>query len=241
MQFEDFKSKIISTFSKNQMLDVLTEDSITKFYNFTEQLLITNNTTNLTTIKDIDGVILKHLLDSVAISASIPHGANVIDVGCGPGFPSIPLAIIRSDLQITALDSTGKKIDFVNSAALQLNLHNLKGVCGRAEEFTVTAREKYDVSVSRAVARLNILAEISLPLVKIGGLFIAMKSNKGEEEYTEAQRGISTLGASLQSINKQTFSNEAESIERETYIFTKHHATPPQYPRKYAQILKKPL
>ena len=97
MQFEDFKSKIHTAFAQNGMTDMITEEIISKFYDFTEYLLETNKTTNLTAITDIDGVILKHIIDSVAISAVIPRGANVIDVGCGPGFPSIPLAIVRDD------------------------------------------------------------------------------------------------------------------------------------------------
>ena len=241
MQFEDFKNKIHAAFTQNGMAGIITEETLSKFYDFSEYLLETNKTTNLTAITDIDGVILKHIVDSVAISSAIPHSANVIDVGCGPGFPSIPLAIVRDDLSITALDSTGKKIDFVNSAIAKLQLSNIKGVCSRAEEFVVDYREKFDVSVSRAVARLNVLAEISLPLIKVGGTFIAMKSNKGEEEYAEAEKGIETLGASLSKIDKQTFTNNSEAIERETYIFTKKRKTPSQYPRKYSQILKKPL
>lgn len=241
MQFEDFNSKIHTAFAKNGMSSMITKETVSKFYDFTEYLLETNKITNLTAITDIDGVILKHIVDSVAISPAIPHDANVIDVGCGPGFPSIPLAIVRDDLQITALDSTGKKIDFVNSAVAKLQLSNIKGVCSRAEEFAIEFREKFDVSVSRAVARLNVLAEISLPLVKVGGTFIAMKSNKGEEEYAEAKKGIEILGASLTKIEKCSFTNSAEAIERETYIFSKNHKTPSQYPRKYAQILKKPL
>lgn len=241
MQFEEFKVKIVGAFSENEMFEMLTEDRIQKLFEFTELLLETNKTTNLTAITDIDSVILKHLVDSAAISPLISQAESVIDIGCGPGFPSIPLAILRDDLSITALDSTGKKIDFVNAVAHALGLNNIQAICGRAEDFVEAHRESFDCSVSRAVARLNVLAEISLPLVKVGGRFIAMKSSRGEEELTEAKKGIQTLGADLNSVSKRKLSNRTETIERETYVFVKTSPTPKQFPRKYSQILKKPL
>ena len=122
-----------------------------------------------------------------------------------------------------------------------LQLNNLTAVCARAEEFVSDHREAFDVSVSRAVSRLNILSELSLPLVKVGGKFIAMKSNKGKEEYDESKSGISILGGRLASVSEYSLSYGNISISREIYIFEKNSHSPANYPRKYAQIFKKPL
>lgn len=234
-------STLVSAFEENGLGDLLTNDSADKLYHFSNLLVETNKITNLTAITDEKGIILKHFVDCASISRYIPTGSKIIDVGCGAGFPSLPIAIIRPDVSVTSLDSTGKKIDFVNKTASSLGLTNISAVCARAEEYAEANRESFDLCTSRAVARLNILAELCLPLVKIGGQFVAMKSNKGAEEYAEAANGIKKLGASLESSKEQTFKLDDDTITRETYIFKKTSSTPKGFPRKYAQILKKPL
>ncbi|MBQ8409041.1 MAG: 16S rRNA (guanine(527)-N(7))-methyltransferase RsmG [Clostridia bacterium] len=231
----------MKVFSENGLVSLINEDKAKKLFELSNLLIETNKTTNLTAITDEKEVLLKHFVDSAAIAEFIDDGKSVVDVGCGAGFPSLPIAILRGDLTVTALDSTGKKINFVKHAAEKLDLKNIKAVCARAEDFAVDNRESFDVAVSRAVARLNVLVEITLPLVKTGGCLIAMKSNKGKEEFEEAEQGIFTLGGSLERVKEETLSFNDASITRETYIFKKVRKTPAQYPRKYAQILKKPL
>lgn len=241
MDKNQYISTLLSAFESNGISYLVTAESSEKLYLFSNLLVETNKITNLTAITDEKGIILKHFVDCASISRYIPTNSRLIDVGCGAGFPSLPLAIIRPDITVVSLDSTGKKIDFVNKTAAELELDNITAACARAEEFVTENREMFDVCTSRAVARLNILSELCLPLVKVGGLFIAMKSNKGAEEYAEAQNGITKLGATLKFSKEESFSLESDLITRETYVFEKGRPTPKEFPRKYAQILKKPL
>lgn len=241
MTYTEYKETLCKAFSENLPEIKLSEDAIDRFYRFSSILIETNKTFNLTAITDEKDVILKHFVDCATISKHIPANSRIIDVGCGAGFPSIPIAILRSDLSIASLDSTGKKTSFIGSCAKELGLGNINAVCARAEDFAEGNREQFDVCTSRAVARMNVLAEICIPLVSNGGKFIAMKSSKGGEEYAEAKQGICKLGCSLESSEKIALQLDESKIEREIYVFKKEHITPKQYPRKYAQILKKPL
>lgn len=238
---EYFTSKLIEGFKSNDMGGLITNSSAQKLEQFANLLIETNNKYNLTAITDDDGIILKHFIDSASISLHIPHSSKLIDVGCGAGFPSLPLAIIREDLYVKAIDSTGKKVNFVNFAAKQLGLTNISAECTRAEVFANVSRETFDVCTSRAVARLNILSELCIPLIKTGGVFIAMKSSKGGEEIAEAGKGIETLGCSLNVSEVKTLKLNESTIEREIYVFKKLRQTPKEFPRNYSQICKKPL
>lgn len=241
MTFSEYYNLAINAFSENNIRHLITEEKVKKLYKLSSLLVETNKHVNLTAITDEKEILLKHFVDSAAVSDLISVGASVIDIGCGAGFPSLPLAILREDLRIVSLDSTGKKIEYVKKAAEMIGLNNVTAVCGRAEEYVVENREKYDISISRAVARLNVLAEISLPLVRVGGKFIAMKSNKGQEELDEAKKGIKILGAELEFEKDECLKIEDDEIVRKTYVFKKVQKTPATYPRKYAQIQKKPL
>ncbi len=232
---------IIDLFEKNNLGHLIDADKAEKLYDLSNLLVETNKVTNLTAITDEKDIILKHFLDSATVSDSFSDQWSVLDVGCGAGFPSLPLAILRPDLKITSIDSTGKKITFVNRAAELLGLSNLKAICTRAEDLVKSDREKFDACTSRAVARLNVLAELCIPFVKVGGLFVAMKSDKGSEEYDEAKKGILTLGCELDNKRALTLADENSTIAREIYCFEKVAHTPTQYPRNYSQITKKPL
>ena len=214
-----------------------------QFYHFTEYLLEINAHTNLTAIREPIGIIDKHYIDSLLAMDLTPEGSRVLDLGCGPGFPSIPLAIMRPDLEITALDSTTKKIDFVQKSAGILQLSNLKGIAGRAEDVKLRKNlGKYDIVVSRAVARLNVLCELCIPYLKIGGSLVALKGAKFEEELTEASNAIKILGAETTKIErKELITTENQAETRGMIVIQAKKESPNQYPRAYAAILKKPL
>ena len=214
-----------------------------QFYRFTEHLLEINAHTNLTAIREPIGIIDKHYIDSLLAMDLLPKGARMLDLGCGPGFPSIPLAIMRPDLEITALDSTSKKIDFVQKNAEILQLSNLNTVSGRAEDAKLRKElGKFDIVVSRAVARLNILCELCLPYLKVGGSLIALKGIKFEEELNEATNAIKVLGGKTINVEQKTLTTTEDQAETRGIIVIKLQKEPPiQYPRAYAAILKKPL
>lgn len=205
------------------------------------KLLQENEKYNLTAIKTLDGVIAKHLFDSVAVEAYIPENATVIDVGTGAGFPSLPLAVIRNDIRIVALDATEKKIGFVNTTAAELGLSNVSGLYGRAEELSTQPplREKYDCAIARSVAGLPVLSELCLPFVKVGGSLLAMKADRAMHEIEESQRALTLLGASTPEVIH--LYNDENGEARLLFTSKKQSSTPANYPRRFAQIKKKPL
>ena len=224
------------------MIAYADESAIRKFYDLTDLMLETNRVMNITALTTTDKIIPLHYADCVKATEWIPQNATVADIGCGGGFPVLPLAIVRPDLRITGIDSTEKKIRYVQSTAEKLGLQ-VTAISGRAEELAKNPehRDSYDCVISRAVARLNILNELCLPYVKVGGRLIALKGAAGEAEYLEAKNGIFKMGGELDSlISYKLYMNEEEE-QRYSVIIQKNSPTPKEYPRTFGNIKKKPL
>ena len=199
---------------------------------------------NLTAITEPEAVILRHYVDSLTVSDYLPQGARVIDIGCGAGFPTLPLAIVRLDLRILALDSTAKRIDYVAQTAKMLGLTNVEAIASRAEDAAAVGnplREAFDCAISRAVANLPVLCELCLPFVAVGGRFVAMKAAQADREVDLARGGITKLGGQLSSVIPLELIGSDGKEERNLVVTEKIEKTPKIYPRNYAQIKKKPL
>lgn len=214
----------------------LSKEQINLFETLYHDILQANEKFNLTAIKAQEEFILKHYIDSLAGLRFLSGGDSVIDVGCGAGFPSFPLAIAKNDIKITALDSTSKKIAFLNEEAKKLNLKNLIGVAARAEDAGKGAmRESFDAAISRAVAPLPILLELLAPFVKSGGKILAYKTD--ESELEGAADKLKELSIKLTCTERFNMPYGKRAI----LIFEKEGALLEKYPRQYGQIKKKPL
>lgn len=202
----------------------------------------TNKLYNLTAVTSEEGVCGLHFADSLIAARYPKKNGSMLDIGCGAGFPSLPIAIVRQDLTVNAIDSTAKKIAFSTAFASENGIKNFVSSAARAEELAKTAkRESYDTVTARAVARLNVLSELALPFVKVGGTFMALKGSMGRDEYEEAKKAVKTLGGELERIEERTLVLPSETQSR-TIIFIKKVAkTPSAYPRMYSKISKSPL
>lgn len=237
-----FKELFTDIFQKNGLDQYIRDDIIAKFEELTDIMIATNAVMNITALTTMDKIIPLHYADCAKIADSIPQGAKIADIGCGGGFPILPLAIIRPDLQLVGIDSTDKKIKYVQNTADHFGL-NVKAISGRAEDLAKIAehRDAYDIVVSRAVARLNVLDELCVPFLKIDGKFIAMKGAAGQEELDEAINGIHKLGGELISAKEYEL-HTGETAEKRVLIeIQKTKATPKEFPRGFGAIKKKPL
>ena len=211
-----------------------------KLARYAELLLEKNKVMNLTAITAPRDVATLHLLDCAALAAQLDlSGKRVIDVGTGAGFPGMVLAILTPDARFTLLDSLGKRVDFLKEVQTDLGLKNVTCVHARAEEFAAQHREQFDLAASRAVAQLNVLCELTLPLVKVGGLFAAMKSTSTDEEIAAARSAIAQLGGQLAGCTDYPVP-ETDVVHRIVRI-EKVRPTPKQFPRAFARIKKAPL
>lgn len=240
---QSFISKLNKAFGDNGFAKMLSLEVSEKFLALTERMLEENEKYNLTAITDIDKIILNHYADCAALAIRLPKDARIADIGCGAGFPTLPVAILRADVQIFAVDSTAKRIAYVAETARLLGLENVEAVAMRAEDGGKNPlyREKFDVVTARAVAEMRVLSELCLPYVKVGGQFMAMKGKNAEFELQGAKRAISTLGGRDVKVEQITLKGEGEDLTHPLIIVAKKEKTPVSYPRPYAQICKKPL
>ena len=221
----------------------INDDQLKQFNQYFELLVEWNEKINLTAITDKEEVYLKHFYDSIMPLwlFDIPEAAKLVDVGAGAGFPSIPMKIIRPDLEITIIDSLNKRITFLDNLVNDLNLDKVSNVHARAEEAGQDPqyREQYDIATARAVASLNVLTELCIPLVKKGGYFLALKSQRAETEVEEAQAAIKVLGAKYEGQETETL--PIEGSERTLVRIRKTLNTPKKFPRKPGKPNKQPI
>ena len=196
-----------------------------------------NEVMNLTAITEATQVAKLHLLDSLTVLCCADlKGKKLIDVGCGAGFPGVPLALACPEARITLLDSLGKRMKWLEEVLPTLGV-NAECVTARAEEAVATRRETYDFATSRAVARLNILLELTAPYVKVGGAVLAMKGAAAKEELAECANAIKKLGLKLEEVREFPIDGTSHAV----IVLRKVAHTPPQYPRRFAKIKQNPL
>lgn len=204
---------------------------------FGRAMLEKNRVMNLTAITDPEQVAMSHFVDSLMLLKEGDfRGRRVVDVGCGGGFPGVPLQVGCPEMELTLLDSLGKRMRWLEETLPGLGIR-AECVTARAEEEAARRREQYDFAVSRAVARLNILAELCLPYVKVGGYFLAMKGAAAREEVDQAKMGIEILGGRVEDLKEYTLQGAARAI----VVVKKTAPTPGKYPRAYGKIKQKPL
>ena len=242
MDYLSFREYFIRIFEKNGLEAYHTDENIRKFFDLTVKMVETNQVMNITALTTMDKIIPLHYADCVKAAALIPQNATVADIGCGGGFPILPLAIVRPDLQLVGIDSTEKKIRYVQNTVDELGL-SVTAISGRAENLAKQTdyRDHFDVVISRAVARLNVLDELCMPFVKIGGQFIALKGAAGQEELSEAMNGIQKLGGQLQGTDEYSLFTADDEEKRVMVRIDKISATPKEYPRAFGAIKKKPF
>lgn len=219
----------------------LTEEMLEQFAAYYNRLIEVNSYMNLTAITEREEVYIKHFLDSLSIVQSLNTAIpfTLCDVGSGAGFPAIPLSIVCKNADITIIDALNKRIKFLNELISQLGLDNVRAYHKRAEEYGYEQREAFDVVTARAVARLNVLCELCLPLVKVDGCFVAMKGQTGTEELTEAASAITTLGGKTERVIE--FNLPEGAGKRSIIVIKKIKETAKKYPRAYSKIKEKPL
>ena len=218
----------------------LTDEVTDKFFLYKKLLLEWNEKINLTAITDEKEILIKHFIDSLTIEKYIPRNAKIIDVGTGAGFPSIPLKIVRPDIEVVLLDSLNKRINFLNEIIRECQLDKITTIHGRAEEIANKSeyREKFDISTARAVANISTLSELCTPFLKVGGSFVCMKAD-AVEEMKNAKNALEILGMKEEKIEHIILPNI--DATRTIILYKKEKNTPKKYPRKPGTPAKEPL
>lgn len=240
--FDESHLALLSDGAKQLGLDV-TSDQMAKFAQFGEMLLEWNRRFNLTRITDPKDIVTKHFLDSLSClaAARLPLDANIVDVGTGAGFPGIPVEIVRPDLNLALLDSTRKRLAFLEVVIEKLELGGVSLLLGRAEDagHDPLRREFFDAALARAVARMNTLVEYCLPLVRSEGIAIIQKGPDVDDEIEEAKPAIELLGGEIERVFRLTLPHS--DLVRHVIVVRKTLPTPEFYPRRPALIQKNPL
>ena len=216
----------------------LSTQQLQQFETYANMLVEWNQKMNLTAITDIDEIYEKHFLDSILPSFDVELKGSFCDVGAGAGFPSIPLKIVYPELEVTIVETLGKRITFLDALCKALDLHGMNLVHARAEDYAKEHRESFDVVSARAVANLTMLSELCIPLVKKDGIFLSLKGANASDELSSAQKAIELLGC----CKEASFEKElSDGSKRVNFVFRKVKNTPKKYPRAFAQIKKNPL
>ncbi len=215
----------------------LSDDTCRRLCAFGDAVVEQNKVMNLTAITEPEQVAKLHLLDSLTLlTLEDLAGKRLIDVGCGAGFPGVPVKIACPQAELTLLDSLGKRMAWLERILPELGVE-AKCITARAEEAVASCREQYDIATSRAVARLNILLELTAPFVKVGGLVLAMKGAAAQEELQEAESAIRKLGLRLEQVQQFPIDGTSHGV----IVLRKVSPTPAKYPRRYAKIKQSPL
>lgn len=221
----------------------LSPEQMSQFETYFHTLVEWNEKMNLTAITDKPEVYLKHFYDSVSAAFYYDFSGplHICDVGAGAGFPSIPIKIAFPELHVTIVDSLNKRITFLEHLAKELKLENVRFIHDRAETFGQNKdhRESYDVVTARAVARLSVLSELCMPLVKVGGNFVAMKAANAKDEIEAGKKAVTTLGGKMKEVH--SFTLPIEESERNIIIINKEKPTPKKFPRKPGVPNKTPI
>lgn len=234
MNFKEMQSLLLEKGIK------VTDEMIIKFQKYLDLLMEWNQKINLTALKTEEEIIEKHFYDSLLMAEEIKFDdQSLLDVGTGAGFPGIPLKIVFEDLFVTLLEPTLKRVNFLDIVIKELGLKKIVTINKRAEDYVKDARSYYDLVTARAVSRLNMLLELCMPLVKVDGLFLAMKGSKGEEEIQESINALKILNGEIIKIQKTKLVTDND--ERMNIFIKKNDEINMKYPRAYGQIKKSPL
>ena len=218
----------------------LDETALRRFRRYYELLTQWNAVMNLTAISGEEDTARLHFLDCAALAELVDlSGKRVIDVGTGAGFPGMVLKILRPETELTLLDSLDKRLRFLSTVCGELGFADVQCLHARAEEAPPELRQSFDVACSRAVARLNLLAELCLPFVKVDGVFAAMKGPELTEELREAEKGIRLLGGEVERVAE--YAVPGTELRHNAVLIRKVSETPKKYPRKWGQMKKNPL
>ena len=239
MNYNDFKNEFES---KLKQLDIiLDEKQFEQFYSYMNLLIEWNKKINLTAIIEPTDIILKHFIDSLTVYKYINKDDSVVDIGTGAGFPGIPLKILYNKNKFVLIDSLNKRINFLNEVIKTNKLENINAIHSRVEEIghNKQYREQFDIVTSRAVAKLNVLAEYMIPFVKVGGKCICLKGPNIDDEINDAQNALKILGGKIEKIEKNTLPDSDN--DRTIIIITKTDQLPNKYPRKPGTPTDSPL